>query len=576
MKKIFTYIAAMGVAATAVLSCQTVAEDNSHTDVVVPAPAVTITVSSVSDNSATITIAPDGEAAYFSYVVDASSEAEELDPATLYANKYSSVANGISKYVKGETESIEVKLSDLEANVTYQVYAVAGSSTGVVGEIAVKSFITSDTGLPEIDDYARQGNIYQILFTENITYNSSTPVTAKYYAANAIIVDDSGALTYDGEQGDANVEVAVSGAVAQFTVTLDGENPLPNGAYYAINIPEGAFTDAIGNKLPAVPIVTGLTSNGTLGFGGVYGRVPAGTFDLVADEEKTLALPSETYFVFGIPDDVELYTFASTAAATMTIEGVSGNASYSTAYKLGLNNEWGYAGSLGGIVVFYPGISPDGGDYVSIDIAEGSLIDIYGNSNSALSVKYLYSYNYSIADITGTYTFDSVSYYGVADHTEGVVIAPCTGDDAEEYDVVVYNLLSNTGTYEDLATYEHFDPTVFYGTVDYDSGILELEYDAIGTAEDSAYGIPADNYIVAASIVDNAWANLTFSIPAAGSMTVINPVYIVIWGLGWWDHIDSATLTRTSAEYTEPVIPEIAQASVKAEIGAFGSLRSAR
>ena len=579
MKKILTYISVMGMAALAVISCQTVPEDNSHTDVVVPAPSVTITVSKVSDNSATITIAPDGAANYFSYVVDASDEAEELDAEALYANKYSSVANGIVKYDAEKSKSVEVELTDLEANVTYQVYAVAGSTTGVVGEIAVKSFITSDSGLPEAIDFARDGNIYQVLFSENITYNESIPVTAKYYAANAIEVDDSGdepVLTYDGEQGDADVDVLVSGAVAQFTVTLDGENPLPNGAYYAINIPEGAFTDAVGNKLPTVPIVTGLTSSGTLGFAGIYGRVPASTFDLVVDEEKTLALPSESYFLFPLPEDVVLFDYGTTPEATLTISGTSGNASYSTAYKLAVNSDWGFAGSVNSAIVFYPsGILPNGGDDVTIEIAEGSLVDIYGNTNAKLEVTYLYSFNYTMDDITGTYTFDGATNY-VTDHTEGIVIAPYTGEDAEDGDVVIYNFLSNTHTYEDLATYEHLDPTVFYGNVNLDSGILTVGFDAIGTAEDSAVGVPAGTYVVAASIVDNSWSDFELYVPASGTITISTPIYIVLWGLGWWDHIDNGTFTRTSTEYTIPEVPAIAPASAKVSLGSFNSVNSAR
>ena len=440
MKKIFTYIAAMSIVALAVLSCQTVPEDKSHTDVVVPAPNVTITVNSVTDNSATITIAPDGAAAYFSYVVDASDEAEELDAAILYANKYKAVDNGIAKYEAQKTESIVVELENLEENVTYQVYAVAGSTTGVVGKIAVKSFVTSDHGLPAIDDTAKKENIYQILFTEAVTYNSSTPVTAKYYAANTIIVDKSGekpVLTFDGEQGDAKVDVLVDGKVAQFTVTLDGEKPLPNGAYYAINIPEGAFVDAIGNKLPEVPIKTGLTSSGTLGFGNIYGRITPVPFELEEEENKTVVKPGETSVAFSIPEDVTIVKkFGKAAKATITVESKTSSKETTTVYTLKQGTTFDLTEE--NVTLAFPAdIVVAAGDNMIFDIAEASFEDIYGNTNAALNAEYLYSFGYTLDDVIGTYKISGVSGYGPAYNEPDWTFTIAASDDSEKGNVMV-------------------------------------------------------------------------------------------------------------------------------------------
>ena len=87
MKKVFTYLAFLGAVAFMAFSCSPLPEDNSHTDVVVAAPAVNITISDVTDYTATVTIAPAGAANYYAYVVDKSDNAEELDPAKLYANR---------------------------------------------------------------------------------------------------------------------------------------------------------------------------------------------------------------------------------------------------------------------------------------------------------------------------------------------------------------------------------------------------------------------------------------------------------------------------------------------------------
>ena len=256
MKKVFTYLAFLGAVAFMAFSCSPLPEDNSHTDVVVAAPAVNITISDVTDYTATVTIAPAGAANYYAYVVDKSDNAEELDPAKLYANKYTSVKNGLVKYAA--QPSTEFSLEGLAPNTVYQVYAVAGSTTGVVGTIAVDSFRTSDKGTPMPVTPTKKDNVISVAFSEDVKYVSSLPATAVYYAYNngvigedpetgKKIVVDSGAV------GEANVAVSVLGKNVTFTVTLDGTNPLPDGAFFTIAYPAGAFEDMVGNPAPPRP-----------------------------------------------------------------------------------------------------------------------------------------------------------------------------------------------------------------------------------------------------------------------------------------------------------------------------------
>ena len=475
MKRILTYLSSFVAGTALIFSCSPLPEDNSHVDEVVKAPEVEITVSEITDYTATVTIAPAGAAAYYSYVIDQSAVAAELDPDALYANKYSSVANGLVKYAANASTTIV--LDDLDPNTTYQVYAVAGSTTGVVGTIAVKAFTTGDTGNPAIVAVQRSGNVVAAAFSEAVTYKESKPATAKYYAYNLSEVSEEGKLVSTGEMGEAHVSVSMNGAAAYFTVTLDGTNPLPDGAYFTVAFPEGAFVDAVGNPIPAMNHITGVTSSGSMGFGGLYGRIPVKAFELVDDPEKTMAVPSEQYQAYQIPEDVLLYEMADEANATITVVSSSASKTSTVEYKLVAGQDWGYSRSLG-VVVFYPeGFEISGGDNFTVKIGAGSFVDIYGNGNAALEHSYLYSYNYDITDILGTYTFSGETYY--AGPQESTVIIAPDPEGESETDVLVYDLFKDFTAVDDIDGFQAFgDPLA--ASVDLDGGILSIHYDAIG------------------------------------------------------------------------------------------------
>ena len=451
MKKVLTYLSALVAGAALVFSCTPLPEDNSHVDEVVKAPAVDITVSGIGDYGATVTIAPTGAAAYYSYVIDESAEAEDLDPDALYAGKYSSVAQGLVKYATSSSKT--VILDDLKPNTTYQVYAVAGSTTGVVGDIVVKSFTTGDTGNPEISATQRSENVVAAAYSEAVTYDKSKPATAKYYAYNLAEISD-GELVSNGEVGDASVSVSVNGSVVYFTVTLDGTNPLPDGAYFTVAYPEGAFVDAVGNPAPGMNHVTGLTSSGTLGFGGLYGRIPVKAFELVDDEEKEIVVPSERNQVYQIPEDVELYEMSRTAAATITVVSTTASKNSTVEYKLVSNQDWGYVPSMGGAVVFYPSdFEISGGDNFTVKIGAGSFVDIYGNGNAELEHSYLYSFNYKLEDIYGTYQNSGETVFSSKSDEDPWTFTLSKSDDDSKGNVMITEYYG----FDELELYANFD-----------------------------------------------------------------------------------------------------------------------
>lgn len=466
MKKLFTYLAFLGAAAFMAFSCSPLPEDKSHTDVVVAAPDVIIAITDVTDYTATVSIAPAGDANYYAYVVDKSDEPEELDPEKLYENKYSSVKNGLVKYQA--QPSTEFSLEGLAPNTVYQVYAVAGSTTGVVGTIAIDSFKTTDKGTPTPVSPTKKDNVITLAFSEAVNYVSSKPATAIYYAYNnAVIGEDPETgkkiVVDSGEVGEAHVAVSVSGKDAKFTVTLDGTNPLPDGAYFTVAYPAGAFEDVVGNPAPAMKHVTGVTSDGKLGFGNLYNRIPTKAFALDFDEEKETAAPSEDSFLYGIPEGTEFYDLVKNAKATMTVISKGTSKVSTTVYDLQKDYDWGYDEDENGILVFYPDdieITP--GDTFKINIDEGAMQDVYGNSNTAFEVGYLYSYGYDLEEIYGTYQNSGETIFMSKPDEE-----PWTFTLAETDDPTKGNLM--------ITEYYGFDELEgIYANFDVDKGILTL------------------------------------------------------------------------------------------------------
>lgn len=576
MKKVYTYLAALAAAALVVFSCQPLPEDLSHVDEIVKAPAVTISVSEITDYTATVTISPAGAANYYAYVVDQSDsdDSASLDAASLYANKYSSVANGLVKYATEASKTVE--LEDLDPNSVYQVYAVAGSTTGVVGTISVASFTTTDKGTPAPSDISKKDNVLQVKFSEAVVYKSDKPATAYYYAYNTAVIDKSNeqnpVLVDNGMVGEANVAVAVNGSVATFTVTLDGTNPLPDGAYFTVGYPAGAFEDVVGNPAPARTHLTGLTSDGTLGFGGFYNRMPTKAFDLEYDKERAVVVPSETMFAFALPETVSFYQLTKAAKATMVVDKTSASKTSTTTYTLEKNDCWGYAGALGAVIMFYPAdIDIKGGDYVTFGIDAGSVEDIYGNTNSALNLTYLYSFNYKLEEVYGTYKFTCNWYNHGEFENDEVIIAPrepFEDEEDEEYykdrNVAIYNLFKVNPAIETLTSYVNLN-SVHYATFDIHTGIMNVEYEVDGVGTLAAYDWEDMIFIIDYTNYDN----YNFFQAEKGTITLQDDLRIYLNNLGTWGYYDAgATLVKISDDYTIPVEEESkACASVSFAVG---------
>ena len=468
MKKVFKYLTLLAVVAFCAFSCQTVPPDNSHVDPAAdaaahPIPALSINVTVTADDAATVSVTAEGPAAYISILVDENDEDQTalIDPAKLYAGAYESVAGVVSKYDANNPASLD--LSDLEPNTVYQVYAVTASTSGVVGEIKNAQFTTTDSGIPvPVDGGILGPGQCGIQFSEGVSYDDSKPATAKYYAYNRIRVNSSGAITNPGLVGDAHVAVRVAnGAVAVFTVTLDGENPLPDGACYTVSYPAGAFKDPMGNECEALVSAPALDAEGAWDPEGLGGRLETAPFELVDDDaEAQITYLSTPAYTFSIPEGVSLSTVTKTAAASMKVIHINGSRKSETVYDLAYGTEWGAMSATTLILPKPADLVLSGGDELQIAIAANSVEDIYGNPNAAIEHTYGVSFGYTVDDVIGEYLVSGASYFGARYNEADWSFTVAASDDPEKGDIM-------------LTSFYGFNlPNPSYGLFDGDTGVV--------------------------------------------------------------------------------------------------------
>ena len=169
------------------------------------------------DNTVVFSLKPKGEALYYSYAVEASATNNKPDSSVIYSGKYAqAVASAVIKWTE-EQPSSTITVSDLAPNTQYQIYAVAGSPTGVPSSVAVCSFKTTDGEKPAItSDY--DGNVLTISFSEAVTRNKDLPLSVKYYGVNTTNIDN-GIPEGEFQIPEDCITVSASGS-SSWTITI--------------------------------------------------------------------------------------------------------------------------------------------------------------------------------------------------------------------------------------------------------------------------------------------------------------------------------------------------------------------
>lgn len=527
MKRLFAYMTMLTLA----VACESMYGLEETTLAPDSAAVVEIKVTEIADDSFTVTLTPSGETAYYSWLITESETAEELDAETLYAVGYGGDIEGTAKWTT-ETPSMTFSAEGLVPNTTYQIYAVAGSKMGIAGTVAVKAVKTTDTVAPGYESYETEANQVIFTFSENVTRNAEAgAIKVPYYAYYSADFNATAAVA--GEVTVPEDSILVSGSQALIAVP-----DLPTGCYWTISIPEGAFLDAVGQKLPAYAsgFVMAEGQNGPAPAPtGFYGEVDYVELPMLGVLELASFSDWTNPFIIPVESTYALAGMSSKNFLTVTYETPNKVIEYT------LTPNVHYAITSLGFAVALPEQPAYGAD-VTISVPAGALYDVYGNDCEAWETTLIHSFGYTLDDVVGTYSGEAESYFNGPAALE---ITVAESDNAEMGTIML------TGAYMGFPC-----QAPIYGDFDTDSGVIRI-YDwqhffTHPTAGDIYFAI-------------NEAAYVDFKVPQSGVITSPSAwfgAYLDAEQGGWLDIYTECHLTRQAEETVSVTsLPEVSVAS---------------
>lgn len=485
-----------------------------------PSIDVNITPGVQTDSAFTITITPGAGAAYYAYVIDKNDEPEQLDSAVLFKGGY---GNTVVKVA--DQPSTTLTITDAAPNSTYQVYAVAGSDKGIVGNIVVKSITTTDQFNPTPKTIARDADnaAIQLKFSEVITRGDGA-VTAKYYKEWDIM--------NPVEIPEEDIYVAV-----EQNAVIFGATKIPAGAYVCYSYAEGAFLDAKGN--PCAALNSGLDLNK----GAFVGAWVHKTNKPFAIEDAWVTAPKSGSLIGKVEEFNGEITFPfNIYRSEETVEKgdlsvTFTNANRSATYNLA-PEDWSIAENKINFVL-PAAAQPVGGDIITVNVVDGAVADVFGNLNEAFSSTTSWKFFAPTVDmILGTFDFIYYSAYDEEPQAYDGGPITITENPAEENGLIIKGLFSDLVEGSELEGY--YDLT---------SGKLYIyAYQVLGlytTSKGSVYGL--------ITYSQSGQEAIEFTINADGTITSTDLGIVACDetfenALGWLEKASIAAFTPKAAE----------------------------
>ncbi len=382
----------------------------------ISAPSLKVEVTG--DNSIYLEVVPGANTGYYSYALVAGAVTpDQINPDLLLNGKLGGIKSVVAS--AAEADTLKAEVDKLDANTDYTLLAVAANKeTHNLSEVAFKTVTTTDETAPVVleneCDFESEGDeltIY-VLFDDPVELTDTAKFVVVQYGANY----DGGAsrnyilnpilqLPVPAE----NVSIDADGYVA---VNVPKEAYAPN-AYISLLIGPGSVVNALGNVNAAYTKST-IVLKGTYAgnFIGLLGQYDSKPFELecpIAEDsvfkfsDPSLCKLALTPVLVGERNYADWYGKNAGEGVKVTYEhAVTGRVINYTLAK------WDY--DANGDLLLETDEDPDLGYYVSYDIAEDCIQDIYGNPNAATSIekKLLCSYGYTAASIVGDYSVTTI------------------------------------------------------------------------------------------------------------------------------------------------------------------------
>lgn len=493
---------------------------------------VEITFSEVKDSSFVVTITPKDEASFYSYLVDIADAPEVLDAESLYKMKYSSIAQGTVKWSK-EEPSFTFTVDEVIQDATYQVYAVAGSPMGIIGEVCTASVSTSDTHVPNLVDFEASEDTTAVALCFDEPVSCKKDITIKYYKRHTENYD----IFYDVHAG--TVTVAAADVIIEDDIAYLMFGGVPAGAYYTVSYEKGAFVDAKGNEVAEQLSYWYVDEDGYLAVEGLYGRAPFESFDVTPIEAESFA--EYKPFVTGFDTENAVMVGGAVEDAVAIAEYVLGGKTVTIELAYGADY-WLYKGNC---VISLPE-EPERGATVTVTIPAGTFVDEWGNSSNEFVMVSQYSYGYTLNDIIGEYAVSANSAFNGNPVSGDLVIT--TSDDEKKGNVMITSVF---GIPAETPVYASFDGVTGVLTISSPQtfGLVEEGvYAAFGTSSNTAELIKTPT---------------SFSVPESGVITYQDNYFgIYLFDatgtpMGWYDVVYNFYAARNQSEVAPSAVSSL-------------------
>ena len=362
--------------------------DEPVAEVYAPGPGVIVEVKAVSDSTVTYALTIDTVNTKY-YAISFGTSAVTPDSLALLkttAGGDAKLFNAQGKDNKWDANGTQsFTYAKLNPNTDYYFYAVASSTTGMVGSVSGVKATTTDGLSPQIKAKGIESDTtgLSVTFTEPMKLGKGK-ITAQYFAPydETLALKDVDSLIVD-----------IDGATVLFKAV-----DVPAGAYVIVSWEAGAFTDLFGNNADAVTTTfdDDLASD-------CYYQTANSNFDITEDlitDTVGVFVDYATYkveFKFDFPvfareldgpkdkyEDIIATIYA--ADYTMIVDGVSA--------KWTVNDS--------SLFVSFPKEVPEGA-FVSLEIPAGLIVDVYGNPNNEAVFDSYWQTSIPKSSILGSY-----------------------------------------------------------------------------------------------------------------------------------------------------------------------------
>ena len=386
MKNIFKYLAVLATSSLLVASCGF--EEEAAPNEFVPAPEISISVDDVQDNSFYVTVAPQGEAGYYSVLVLPKGTVKgEVSAEDLFRLRYDS--NLLCESVNyADKQSFTALVEGLAPSSSYEVYAVAGGKTGQVGKVTALVVDTPDTGAPKLEDaeFDEEAGAFKLTYSEEVAVGRGS-FNVKSYAPLAYKLLGMTDPVYDQQVPAENVSAEAN----VITVSLEGLS-YP-GALCALSYNNEAVEDVSleRNFAPALNSVVVADKKGFPALQkGVAGNVANAAWKIkgCANEKLSEGDINKGALTFALLD--EGAAGAVPNLALQVPETLSGTLTYTSKTREVVFSNPVLDSDLSSVVVLFGEELPEPDDKITVALKADQFFDLWGNCNEAFTQTLTY------------------------------------------------------------------------------------------------------------------------------------------------------------------------------------------